>query len=151
MSGSLPMATPTSMTPRTEPLSGDVQDEIERTTWLDLGAMLLFLVGAFNVIDGIAAISDSKYVVNQVLFANLHAWGWFFLIWGVIQLFAAFAVFRGATWGVAAALVTVFVNAIAQLSAAKTYPVWSITIIVLDVLVMYGLVVHSGRRTRTPA
>jgi hypothetical protein len=105
----------------------------------------------FNVIDGLAAIRDSNYVVNQVLFSSLHAWGWFFLIWGIIQLVAAFAVYRGAGWGIAAALVTAFFNAIAHLSAAKTYPVWSITIVVLDVLIMYGLVVHSGRRSKIPA
>jgi hypothetical protein len=142
---------PTSMAPRGQALPDSVQGEIERTTWLDFAALLLFLVGMFNVIDGLAAINDSKYVTGQVLFSNLHAWGWFFLIWGIIQLVAAFAVYRGASWGIAAAVVTAFFNAIAHLSAAKTYPVWSITIVVLDVLIMYGLVVHSGRRSKIPA
>jgi hypothetical protein len=139
------------MAPTGQALPDSVQDEIERGTWLDFAALLLFLVGMFNVIDGLAAIRDSNYVVNQVLFSSLHAWGWFFLIWGIIQLVAAFAVYRGAGWGIAAALVTAFFNAIAHLSAAKTYPVWSITIVVLDVLIMYGLVVHSGRRSKIPA
>ena len=139
------------MAPTGQALPDSVQDEIERGTWLDFAALLLFLVGMFNVIDGLAAIRDSNYVANQVLFSSLHAWGWFFLIWGIIQLVAAFAVYRGAGWGIAAALVTAFFNAIAHLSAAKTYPVWSITIVVLDVLIMYGLVVHSGRRSKIPA
>jgi hypothetical protein len=142
---------PTSMTPREERLPASVEDEIQRTTWLDFAALLLFLVGFFNVIDGIAAIRDSKYVVNEVLFSNLHAWGWFFLIWGIIQLFAAFSVYRGASWGIVAGIVTAFFNAIAHLSAAQTSPVWSITIVVLDVLIMYGLVANTGRRARTPA
>jgi hypothetical protein len=142
---------PTSITPRGQALPESMEDEIQRTTWLDFAAVLLFLVGLFNVIDGVAAIGDSKYIVGQVLFSSLHAWGWFFLIWGIIQLVAAFAVYRGASWAVGAALVTVFVNAIAHLSAAKTYPVWSITIVVLDVLIMYGLVVHSGRRSQVAA
>ena len=142
---------PTSMAPRSQALPDSVEHEIERTTWLDFAALLLFLVGAFNIIDGLAAINNSKYVVNQVLFSNLHAWGWFFLIWGIIQIIAAFAVYRGARWGIAAAVVTAFFNAIAHLSAAKTYPVWSITIVVLDVLIMYGLIVHSGRRSKIPA
>ena len=148
---STPQIQPTSMAPTCQALPDSVQDEIERGTWLDFAALLLFLVGMFNVIDGLAAIRDSNYVVNQVLFSSLHAWGWFFLIWGIIQLVAAFAVYRGAGWGIAAALVTAFFNAIAHLSAAKTYPVWSITIVVLDVLIMYGLVVHSGRRSKIPA
>src|SRR3954470_13268720 len=145
MSGSLPMATPTSMTPRTEPLSGDVQDEIERTTWLDLGAMLLFLVGAFNIIDGIAAISDSKYVVNQVLFANLDTWGWFFLIWGVLQILAGFAILNGTSWGAIVGIVTAFLNAIAQISWIGVNPWWATIAIAIDVAIIYGLLVYGGR------
>ena len=60
--------------------------------WIGFAAIMLILVGFFNVIDGIAAISGSKYVVNQLLFANLDTWGWFFLIWGVLQIFAGFAI-----------------------------------------------------------
>src|SRR6476660_5149890 len=68
---------------------------------------------------------------------------------GILQLVAAFAVYKGARWAVVLAVVTVFFNAVAHLSAAKTYPVWSITIVVLDVVIMYGLVVHSGRKAST--
>ncbi len=122
--------------------AGSVEGEIARSTWFDFAAMLLFLVGVFNAIDGIAAIGDSRYLADNHLFANLHAWGWFFLIWGVIQMIAAFAVFRGATWGIVIAVATVFVNAISQLSNSRDNTVWSLTIVALDVLIMYGLIVH---------
>jgi hypothetical protein len=124
---------------------GSIEGEIQRTTWFDFAAVLLFIVGVLNVIDGISSISDSKYVAHTQLFANLHAWGWFFLIWGVIQLFAAFAVFREATWGIVVAVATAGFNLIAQLSNAKSYPVWSLAIATLDVLIIYGLIVHRRR------
>src|SRR5256885_11057987 len=89
--------------------AADVEGEIQRSTWFDFAALLLFLVGIFNAIDGIAAISNSGYLADSHLFANLHAWGWFFLIWGVLQMVAAFAVFRGETWGIVVAIATVFV------------------------------------------
>jgi hypothetical protein len=123
-----------------------MEDEISRSTWFDFAAMLLFLVGAFNIIDGITAINNSSYLADRELFANLHAWGWFFLIWGVIQVLAAFAVFKEATWGVVVAIATVSLNAIAQLANAGTYPAWSLTIVALDVLILYGLIVHRRRR-----
>jgi hypothetical protein len=122
--------------------AGDVEGEIQRSTWFDFAALLLFLVGIFNAIDGIAAISDSRYLSNSHLFANLHAWGWFFLCWGVLQMVAAFAVFREATWGIVIAIATVFVNAISQLSNSRDNTVWSLTIVAIDVLIMYGLIVH---------
>jgi hypothetical protein len=114
--------------------------------WIGFAGIMLILVGFFNIIDGIAAIGNANYLVNQLLFANLDAWGWFFLIWGILQVFAGFAIMNGATWGAILGVVTAFVNAIAQLSWARTYPVWAIAAIVLDVLIIYALVVYGGRR-----
>ena len=116
--------------------------------WLGFAGIMLILVGFFNVIDGIAAISGSKYVVNQLLFANLDAWGWFFLIWGVIQIWAGIAVMRKATWAALVGIVTCFFNAIAQLSSSSTFPFWSLTILAANVLCIYGLVRYGGPRRR---
>src|SRR4029453_11636566 len=88
--------------------------ETEGAGWVRFAGVMLILVGTFNVIDGIAAISDSKYLVKQLLFANLHAWGWFFLIWGAIQIFTGFAIFRGAPWAAIVGVISAFFNAIAQ-------------------------------------
>jgi hypothetical protein len=115
--------------------------------WIGFAGIMLILVGFFNIIDGISAIANADYLVNKLLFANLDAWGWFFLIWGILQVFAGFAIMNGATWGAILGVVTAFVNAIAQLSWARTYPVWAIAAIVIDVLVIYALVVYGGRRT----
>ncbi|HSC74243.1 MAG TPA: hypothetical protein VLB89_08765 [Gaiellaceae bacterium] len=116
------------------------------TGWIAFAGTMLVLVGCFNVIQGIAAISDSKYLVNQLLFSNLHAWGWFFLIWGAVQVCAGFAIYAGSGWAAIVGIVSAFGNAIAQLSWARAYPVWAICAIVLDVLVIYALVVYGGRR-----
>ena len=119
--------------------------KIEGAGWVTFAGIMLILVGCFNVIDGIAAISDSKYLANQLLFSNLHAWGWFFLIWGILQIFVGFAVFRGAPWAAIAGVILAFLNAIAQLAWAHAYPVWAIAAMVLDGFVIYGLVVYGGQ------
>ena len=116
------------------------------TGWVAFAGTMLMLVGFFNIIDGIAAIANSDYLVNELLFANLDAWGWFFLIWGGIQVCAGFAVFTGAPWGAVVGVISAFGNAIAQLSWARAYPVWAVCAIVLDVLIIYGLMVYGGRR-----
>jgi hypothetical protein len=114
--------------------------------WITFSGVMLILVGSFNIIEGIAAIANSDYLVNQLLFANLDAWGWFFLIWGIIQVIAGFAVFGGSGWAVFVGVVTAFFNLIAQLSWARAYPVWAVCAMVVDVLVIYGLIVYGGRR-----
>jgi hypothetical protein len=116
--------------------------------WIFFAGAMLVLVGTFNIINGIAAIGNSNYLANQLLFANLDAWGWFFLIWGILQIIAGFAIFSGASWAAIVGIVTAFFNAIAQLSWAQTYPVWAVSAMVLDVLIIYGLLVYGfGRRS----
>jgi hypothetical protein len=55
---------------------------------------------------------------------------------------------KGATWAAIVGMATAFVNAISQLSAAHTFTVWALTIVALDVLVLYGLA-RYGLRGRT--
>jgi hypothetical protein len=118
---------------------------IEGSGWIGFAGVMLILVGIFNVIDGISAIANSNYLSNHLLFANLDAWGWFFLIWGILQVCTGFAIFAGSAWAAIVGVFAAFVNAIAQLSWAGTYPVWAISAIVIDVLIIYGLVVYGGR------
>ena len=132
------------MATRAEPF--DSPYEIAGAGWIAFAGIMLTMSGFFNVINGIAAIANSNYLANQLLFANMHAWGWFFLIWGIILIVAGFAVFSGASWAAIVGVVAAFFNVIAQLSWARTYPVWAISAMVIDVLVIYGLVVYGGQR-----
>ena len=129
----------------TVPLEGSYEEVRSGTGWIAFAGTMLMLVGFFNVIDGIAAIANSDYLVNQLLFANLDAWGWFFLIWGTVQICAGFAIYAGAGWAAIVGLISAFGNAIAQLSWARTNTVWAVSAIVIDVLIIYALVVHGGR------
>jgi hypothetical protein len=129
-------------------LPSEMRRDIERHQWLDFAGIMLMLVGAFNVIDGIVAISGNDYVNDKLLFSNLDAWGWFFLVVGVLQILAGWAVTKGAAWGSIVGILTAFVNAISQLSASNTFVFWTVTIVVIDVLIIYGLVKYGGDRGR---
>jgi hypothetical protein len=137
------------MAATTTPLPDSMKDELTRGTWLDFACVILILTAFFNIIDGLSMINDSSYVVPRLLFSNLHAWGWFFVLWGILQIFAGIAAYRGARWGLFLALFTVFLNAIAALSSADTKPIWSISILVLDVVIIYGLLTSGVLRKQT--
>jgi hypothetical protein len=134
-----------------QPPPDSVKQEIERTTWLQFAALILLLCGALNIIAGLSMIGGSRYVADKLQFANLDAWGWFFLIWGIIQIVAGVAVLRGESWAVIVGIATSLVNAIAELASSKTFPVWSLSLIAGNVLAIYGLVRYGGTRRRTPA
>jgi hypothetical protein len=110
------------------------------------GVMLL-VVGIFNLIDGIAAIAKSHVFVANATYVlgDLRSWGWVALILGVLQLLAGVGVMVGnqaARWfGVA----VIGLNAIGQLFFVPAYPFWSLLIIALDVVALYGLCVYGSR------
>ena len=110
-------------------------------------AVLLGLVGVLNLIDGIAAIANSHvFVANaHYVFANLRTWGWITLIIAVLQLLAAAGVVAGnqlARWfGVA----VLGLSAIDQMFFLPAYPFWSLTIIAVDIVALWGLCAYGSR------
>jgi hypothetical protein len=110
-------------------------------------SILLVVIGCFNLIYGIAAIANSHvFVANaHYVFANLHAWGWITLIIGAVQLIAAVGVLAGnqlARWfGVA----VLGLNAIDQMFFIQAYPFWSLTIIAMDIVALWGLCAYGSR------
>ena len=110
-------------------------------------AVLLGLIGIFNLIDGIAAIAHSHvYVANaHYVFGNLRTWGWITLIIAVLQLLAAVGVFMGnqlARWFAVAVL---GLNAIDQMFFLPSYPFWSLIIIAADIVAIWGLCAYGSR------
>ena len=125
-----------------------LDDAGERASgWVGFAAMMLGFAGVWNIIDGSLALARSKvYAVNATyVFGDLRTWGWIVLAFGIVQLFAAFALLRGssvARWfGVAAA----GVNSIAQLMFIPAAPFWALSMFAVDMLVIYALTVYGGR------
>jgi hypothetical protein len=111
-------------------------------------SILLLVIGCFNLIQGIAAIANSHvFVANaHYVIANLRAWGWITLIFGVLQLLAAAGVLAGNQLARWFAVVILGLNAIDQMFFIPAYPFWSLTIIAMDVVALYGLCAHGSRR-----
>ena len=110
-------------------------------------AVLLLVVGCFNLIDGIVAIAKSHVFAGNAHFVigDLRSWGWTMLILGVLQLLVAAGVVAGnqaARW---TAVALIGLNAIAQMMFLPSYPFWSLMIIALDVVALWGLCAYGSR------
>ena len=109
--------------------------------------VLLLVSGFWNLIYGIAAIAQSHvFVANaHYVFGNLRAWGWVTLIFAILLLIAGGGIMVGnqaARWfGVA----VLGLNLIEQMFSIPSYPFWSLTIIALDVVALYGLCAYGSR------
>ena len=120
----------------------DIDDD-RASGWVAFAGIMLGFAGAWNLIDAILALANSKvYVGNKTyVFGDLRTWGWIILAVGIAEICAAFAVLSGsqlARWfGVAVASV----NAIAQLMFIPAAPFWALCMFAVDLLVIYGLAV----------
>jgi hypothetical protein len=108
---------------------------------------LLVTVGFFNLIDGIAAIANSHiFIANaHYVVGDLRAWGWVALILGVLQIIAAIAILAGSQAARWFAVVVIGLNAISQMLFIPAYPFWSLLIIAVDIVALWGLCAYGSR------
>ena len=59
--------------------------------WTDFAALMMGIVGAWNILSGILALRDSNVYDDNArfVFSNLHTWGWIAIIAGALLLFAS--------------------------------------------------------------
>lgn len=124
------------------------QMEVRGFGFIVFASLLLGLVGFFNLIYGIAAIAQSHvFVANaHYVFGNLRTWGWITLILAALQLVAAAGVLAGNQLARWFAVAVVGLNALNQMLFLPAYPFWSLTIIAMDVVALYGLCAYGSRR-----
>jgi|ERR1700733_6009578 hypothetical protein len=111
--------------------------------WRMFAGILFTLVGIFNFIDGIVAISNAHYLNSHLVFGDLKSWGWTMLILGIIIFLVGLGIIAGQAWAVFAGIVLAVFDAIGQLLFLPSYPVWSIIMIAVDVFVIYGLAMYG--------
>jgi len=110
-------------------------------------AILLFVIGVFNLIWGIAAIFNSPFFTTHAhyVIGDLRAWGWVTLILAILQLGAAGGILTGNQLARWFAVAVVGLNAIAMMLALPSYPVWGVIVIAVDIVALYGLCAYGSR------
>ncbi|MDA0171631.1 hypothetical protein OJ998_21200 [Solirubrobacter taibaiensis] len=126
-----------------EPSSTRAQD------WARFVVVLFFVLGCFNLIDGLAALlADDQFRVDELLFGDLTMWGVIYLVVGALQLSAAWLIHRGSETGVLFGMTLAAGSAVVAMLSIGAYPIWSVIILGLDGLVIYVLTVYgTGRST----
>ena len=130
-----------------EPGAGDAPG-VRGQGWIAFAGIMLLLAGIVNIIWGIAAIDDSSYFTDEgryVIFDDLSSWGWFILIVGILQIGAAFSIWRGGIYGTALGIFCAGLNAMILLFTVNAYPFAAFMLFIADVLVIYALAAYGGR------
>jgi len=123
-----------------------VSTDYQRSTWTGwviFAAAVMFTIGAIDIIQGLAALfKEETYAVTEsglLVSTNFTAWGWTLIVWGVVLLFAAAALFSGRSWGRWFAIGAIIINGIGQIAWFPAYPLWSLLAIGLEIAVLYAL------------
>ena len=116
--------------------------------WIVFAGTMMTLVGTFHVIQGLVALFDNGYyLVTQtglVVSVDYTTWGWAHLLAGVVVLGAGLGLFTGRTWARAVGVIVASISAILNFAFIAAFPVWSLTIIALDVFVIYAITAHGA-------
>ena len=144
-------AASTPSTPR--PLYAETSYDDDRgDSWVMFAGVMLALVGMLNVVYGFAAIDKSTFFTPEAKYVvtDLQTWGVVVLAVGAIQFIAGFAIWRNAEWGRWVGIVSAGTNAVVQMFFIPAFPLLSVTLFAVDVLVIYGLITYGGRRRAAP-
>jgi len=114
--------------------------------WVLFGAVVMSVVGAFAIIEGVLALAaPTTYVATggAVLTISLTGWGWLHLVLGVLVLVTGLSLLRLEIpgWARGVAIVLVAVNTVVQMAWLPAYPIWSLIVLALDFVVLYALIV----------
>ena len=143
-------STSSSFTPVPGTASG-AQPRAEGSGWRLYAGLLITMAACLNFVSGIAAIDKANFFVNDQKFviSNLSTWGWIHLVAGIVLGLAALGIFMRNTLAIWVGIVAVMLNGISMLFFLPANPWWALAVFALDMLALYGLVVH-GFRDDTP-
>jgi hypothetical protein len=124
------------------------------TGWVVFASVMMIMLGCFQAIEGLVAVFDDGYyhvtARGLVVSVDYTAWGWTHVLLGVLILVSGVGLLAGNMAARTAAVVLAGLSALANLVFIEAYPIWSIIIITVDVLVIYAVTVH-GREMRSSA
>jgi hypothetical protein len=117
---------------------------------LMFAVVMMALAGTWAIIEGIAAIANSKvFVANSTfVFSDLRTWGWIVTGLGVLLLFSAFAVFSGSQFARWLGILAAGLNGIGQLLFIQAYPLWSMAMFAADIIIIYALATYAGPKLK---
>lgn len=130
-------------TPRNE-IDYSTRGAVADVTAAFAGVMLI-VTASFDILQGLAAIADPDFFAagNEYLYQlNVATWGWIHVVVGILTVIVGVAILRGVTWGRILGIVLAALGALTNFAFLPIYPWWAITIIGINLLVIWALTVQ---------
>ena len=122
--------------------------------WVVFGGVMLIMLGAFQIIEGLVALfDDGFYAVRSnglIVQVDYNTWGWVHTVIGVVGVLAGLGLLAGNMLARIIGVGVAFLSALVNLAFISAYPIWSTIMITVDVLVIFAIIVH-GRELKANA
>jgi hypothetical protein len=113
---------------------------VEGSSYSNFAGIFLFVVGLFNILDGVIMLWRKEYFTDaSLVFSNLQTWGWAVLVIGVVQVLAGWLVLSRSSVGRWVGIIIVIISMMVSFVAIGAYPLWTLIILVVDAMVLWGL------------
>ncbi|MDT0401304.1 DUF7144 family membrane protein [Streptomyces edwardsiae] len=109
--------------------------------------LALELSGSLSILMGVTGIAqDTIFSAPRYVYRfDLTAWGWLHLALGIALVAAGLGVLLGRSWGRGAGLALGAASLITQFMFVPYYPLWAISLMVLDLLAIWTLARFSAQ------
>jgi hypothetical protein len=125
----------------------DINDRSGWTAWVIFAGVMMIMIGLFHAVCGVVALFQDEYFVVRpsglVVSVDYTAWGWTHILLGILVFAAGCGAMVGQVWARTIGVILAVISALANMLFIAAYPLWSILIITLDVVVIYSLIVHG--------
>ena len=108
--------------------------------------------GILNAFYGLIAVVNDEWVVwgnRASVYLDISQWGWIHLIIGVVVVVAGVGVLRGNFLARSVGVVAASASLIINFGFVPAYPIWSLVVVAIDVIVIWALIAH-GKEMKDP-
>src|SRR4029453_7035384 len=116
--------------------------------WIAFAAVMMIMLGTFHAIQGLLALFQDEYFLVADSGLTVHVdyttWGWIHLIGGIIIAIAGVALFTGQVWARVIGVMLAMISMVLNIGFLAAYPIWSVLMIAVDILVIWALTVHGA-------
>jgi hypothetical protein len=117
------------------------------TGWIAFAGVMMMIGGLLNTFYGLIAVLNDEWVVwgnRGAVYLDISQWGWVHIVVGLVVVLCGFGVFSGNVLARSVGVLIASLSLIANFFFIPAYPLWAMTIIVIDALVIWALIVHGG-------
>jgi hypothetical protein len=112
--------------------------------WIGFAGLMMMIIGAIDFFEGLIAVIRKEYYAftpQGLIVFNVTTWGWLAMIFGIVLFLVGLGLTGGAGWARWVGIILIAVNLLGQLGwlGNSATPVWTLTVIALQIIVLYAL------------